>query len=247
MSLTAPRLRRMVAMPRSSLLVPALAALGSVAFFAWKPGVAISAVASPRAAGFTIGVGLLTIALGWALPRLGRGALVTAATQIVPVALAFVVTVLPSLRTITINDPVPSATAAAAVPVGPGSTAAPGSAAAAGAAPGATASTVLVSRSAVTGIHHRASGTVLLLRLADGSHVIRLGNLDVEPGPDYFVFVVPGAGREDPDGGNRLHRLRGNRGNQNYPVPSDVGLTRPLTMLIWCRAFSVPVAAATLR
>jgi hypothetical protein len=60
-------------------------------------------------------------------------------------------------------------------------------------------------------------------------------------------FIVPGVGRERPDGGTRLGHLHGNRGNQNYPVPAQIAPTRPLTVLIWCRAFAVPVAAATLR
>ncbi len=104
-----------------------------------------------------------------------------------------------------------------------------------------------LSRGALSGIDHRASGDAALIRLVDGSQVIRLESLDVEPGPDYFVFVVPGAGRRSPDGGTRLNHLRGNRGNQNYPIPAGIAVTRPVTVLIWCRAFAVPVAAATLR
>ena len=61
------------------------------------------------------------------------------------------------------------------------------------------------------------------------------------------AFVGPTHDRSDPDGGTRLNRLRGSRGNQNYPVPADVQLGRPPTVLIWCRAFTGPVAAATLR
>ena len=76
--------------------------------------------------------------------------------------------------------------------------------------------------------------------------MVRLQTLDVEPGPDYSLFVVPGAERQRPDGGTRLGHLRGSRGNQNYPVLADVDLSRPATVLIWCRAFDVPVAAATL-
>jgi electron transfer DM13 len=44
-----------------------------------------------------------------------------------------------------------------------------------------------------------------------------------------------------------MNRLRGSRGNQNYSVPADVQFGRPLTVLIWCRPYSVRVAAATLR
>ena len=61
------------------------------------------------------------------------------------------------------------------------------------------------------------------------------------------AFVGPTRDRSDPDGGTRLNRLRGSRGNQNYSVPADVQLGRPPTVLIWCRPFTVPVAAATLR
>jgi hypothetical protein len=210
-------------------------ALGGAAFFAWKPGVALSTFASPRAVGFAASVGILTLAPGWALPRLGRGFAVTAVAQAVPLLIAFVITVLPAFRTITVNDPLPGV----AAPI-------PRSGTATGpVAPPVTTATRL-SRGALSGIDHRASGDAAVIRLVDGSQVIRLESLDVEPGPDYFVFVVPGAGKRSPDGGTRLNHLRGNRGNQNYPIPAGIAVTRPVTVLIWCRAFAVPVAAATL-
>jgi hypothetical protein len=224
--------RRRLTVPRSSLAVPALAVLGGGAFFVWKPGVAVSTFASPRAAGFVAAVGVLTLFIGWVLPRLGRGFAVTAAAQAIPVALVFIVTVLPSFRTVTVNDPLPGPVAA---PI------------AGSVSPVPVPAPLAVSRGNLSGIHHRASGTAVLLQLADGSRVVRLEDLDVEPGPDYFVVAVPGADRQRPDGGTRLHHLRGNKGNQNYPVPADLMLMRPFTVLIWCRAFAVPVAAATLR
>ena len=96
------------------------------------------------------------------------------------------------------------------------------------------------------GIDHRASGTVNLYRRADGTHVVGLEGIDVQPGPDYDVYLVPGADREALDDAARLDDLRGNRGSQFY----DVG-TRPdlgageWTVLIWCQTFSVPIANAT--
>ena len=240
MTTTTPsRVRRLASLPRTSLAVPAAAALGGVAFFAWKPGVAQSTFASPRAFGFAASVGILTLALGWLLPRLGRGFVLTAIAQAVPVVIAFVITVLPAFRTITVNDPLPGA------PLAAGTAASVATSAPAAQPPVSTTTTL--SRAGLTGIDHRASGDAVLIRLADGSHVIRLEHLDVEPGPDYFVFVVPGAEHRAPDGGARLNHLRGNRGNQNYPVPQGIAVTRPVTVLIWCRAFAVPVAAATLR
>ena len=61
------------------------------------------------------------------------------------------------------------------------------------------------------------------------------------------MFVVPGADRSVPDGRTRLNRLRGNRGNENHPVSAGMFSRCPLTVLIWCRVFGVPIAAATLR
>jgi hypothetical protein len=235
MTTTTPsRVRSLATLPRTSLAVPAAAAVGAAAFLAWKPGVALSTFASPRALGFAASVGILTLALGWLLPRLGRGFVLTATAQAIPVVIAFVITVLPAFRSTTVNEPLPG------VP-------APSVAAGAAAAQAPASTTTTLSRAGLTGIEHRASGDAVLIRLADGSQVIRLEHLDVEPGPDYFVFVVPGAEHRAPDGGTRLNHLRGNRGNQNYPVPAGLAVTRPATVLIWCRAFAVPIAAATLR
>jgi hypothetical protein len=105
---------------------------------------------------------------------------------------------------------------------------------------------VEVGRAQLVGIDHDATGGARLIRLADGSHLLRLEDLQVEPGPDYHVHLVPGASRDDPSGGVRLDKLKGNRGDQNYPVAADVAVETPTTVLIWCRAFAVPIASATL-
>jgi hypothetical protein len=60
------------------------------------------------------------------------------------------------------------------------------------------------------------------------------------------VYVVPGVDRESPGDGTHLDALRGNQGTQYYAVPGDVVDVGPgWTVLVWCRAFGVPVAAAT--
>src|SRR6266536_320397 len=143
--------RRRASVPRSSFVVPGVAAVAAAAFFVWKPGVAVSMIASPRAFGFAAAVGVLTLALGWVLPRLGRGCVLTALAQSLPVAIAFVLAVLPSFRTRTVNDPFPGAPAAARTP------SVPAPAATAPTATGRAAATagqaVTVGRATLTGIH----------------------------------------------------------------------------------------------
>lgn len=210
------RTRRTI-LPASSLVVPVVAGSAGLAFFAWKPGVARSMLGSPRALAFTFAVGLLVIGTGWLLPRIGRGALTTAAVQAVPVTLAFLVTVLPAFRNVEVDEVVADRERVATS-----------------------------SAAALRGVDHDASGDVLLLRATDGSVVVRFERLDVEPGPDYQVHLVPGADRETPAGGVHVGRLRANKGNLSYPVPAGSTTDRPVTVLVWCRAFAVPIAVATL-
>ena len=79
----------------------------------------------------------------------------------------------------------------------------------------------------------------------DGSLVVALEDIDVEPGPDYHVYVVGGRDRRSPGDGVELAKLKGNQGTQYYEVPRDVTVGAGDTVLIWCRAFGVPVANAT--
>jgi hypothetical protein len=229
---------RALTAPRSSFAVPAVAVAGALAFAGWKPGVALSVLDSPRALGLSAAVGVLVLVLGWGLPRVGAPVVVTVLAQAVPVVVAFAVTVLPAFVVVTVDEAAP-ATARESAPLVPG----PPSAATPSPRSGAVG--VDARASTLKGIRHRASGRVRVLPVTSGGWVVRLEELDVEPGPDYVVYVVPGAGREDPDGGTLLARLKGARGNQNYQVPRATQLVGPVTVLIWCRAFSVPVAAGT--
>ena len=96
------------------------------------------------------------------------------------------------------------------------------------------------------GIDHRAEGTVVVYRQPDGGYVIGLEDIDIQPGPDYDLYLVPGEDRQDTKGGVRLGDLRGNRGTQFYEVPAGVNLENgPWTVLVWCQTFAVPVANAT--
>jgi hypothetical protein len=106
---------------------------------------------------------------------------------------------------------------------------------------------VALRSSALRGIDHRASGTAVLYRQPDGSFVVGLEGIDIQPGPDYDLYLVPGPGQEEPSGGPSLGDLRGNKGTQFYDVPAgtDVG-SGPWTVLVWCETFDVPIANASL-
>ena len=101
---------------------------------------------------------------------------------------------------------------------------------------------------------HDTAGTVRILRLADGSHVLRLEGLRTSNGPDLRVWltdapVIQGkAGWGVFDDGRHvsLGGLKGNQGDHNYPLPADVDLADFSSVSIWCDRFDVSFGAAEL-
>ncbi|GAA1436394.1 DM13 domain-containing protein [Streptomyces thermospinosisporus] len=146
----------------------------------------------------------------------------------------------------TVQEALPAASAPAAdAPAAPDSDA-PGSSAPA--SPAILASGELISH------EHATSGTVKLLRLADGGHVVRLERLDTSNGPDLRVWLTDApvkdgrAGWHVFDDGRyvSLGKLKGNKGSQNYTVPEDVDPARYRSVTIWCDRFDVSFGAAEL-
>jgi len=174
---------------------------------------------------------MVAVTIGWlaarlALARLVPFALVRATVFSVAAVVALSVVVFPAYDNETVIESFPTA-AVAPTPVAP--------------APLATTSTA-----AIRGIDHRASGTAVIYLQPDGRYVVGLEDIDIQPGPDYDLYVVPGENREDTKGGVRLGDLRGNRGTQFYDVSAGVNLEDgPWTVLVWCQTFAVPVAGAT--
>ncbi|GHH91128.1 DM13 domain-containing protein [Streptomyces capillispiralis] len=101
---------------------------------------------------------------------------------------------------------------------------------------------------------HSTSGTVKLVRLPDGSHVVRLENLDTSNGPDLRVWLTDAPVREGRAGWHvfddgayvSLGKLKGNKGSQNYTVPADVDPSAFSSVSIWCDRFDVSFGAAEL-
>jgi hypothetical protein len=114
-------------------------------------------------------------------------------------------------------------------------------------APGASVD-VELARGAFAGIAHSTSGAAAIVELSSGGRVLELLDFETSPGPDLRVYLVAGPVDGDSDPGDYvdLGGLKGNAGTQLYQIPAGVDTGRYATVLIWCRAFSVPFGAAEL-
>ena len=101
---------------------------------------------------------------------------------------------------------------------------------------------------------HATSGTVQLIRLADGSHVVRLENLDTSNGPDLRVCSTDAPVKV---GEGRLARLRrrevrqprqaqGQQGKSELRPARGVDPSSYSSVSIWCDRFDVSFGAAEL-
>ncbi|MFI0139468.1 DM13 domain-containing protein [Streptomyces luteogriseus] len=150
----------------------------------------------------------------------------------------------------TVQEALPGAAAASQTPAGAPSSAA-SSAPAASAAP---AGPVTLAGGELISHEHTTAGTVKLLRLADGSHVVRMENLDTSNGPDLRVWLTDQPVKEGRAGWHvfddgehiSLGKLKGNKGSQNYAVPEDIDPARYRSVSIWCDRFDVSFGAAEL-
>jgi hypothetical protein len=82
---------------------------------------------------------------------------------------------------------------------------------------------------------HMASGLVKVVQIQDGTQILRFENLDVTNGPDLYVYLATDTTAKD---FVSLGRLKGNMGNQNYPISENMDFEKYNTVLIWCQAFS---------
>ncbi|MGK5630957.1 DM13 domain-containing protein [Streptomyces sp. URMC 123] len=148
----------------------------------------------------------------------------------------------------TVNEQLPSG--AAPAPTAPRATApgtAPGGAAAGrdrAAGAGEQSSGRFVSH------EHTTTGTARVLRLTDGTGLLRLEDLSTSEGPDVRVYLstrdAAAVERGLGEGAVQLAGLKGNLGNQNYTIPAGTDLSRFRSAVIWCERFSVSFGAADL-
>ena len=101
-------------------------------------------------------------------------------------------------------------------------------------------------------ILHPTQGTATIYRIGDGSRVLRFTNFSTSNGPDVHVYMV--AADNANDAATVLHAgfidlgpIKGNIGDQNYALGSDVDLSKYRAVSIWCKRFSVNFGTAPLR
>ena len=101
-------------------------------------------------------------------------------------------------------------------------------------------------------ILHPTEGTATIYRLEDGARVLRLTSFHTSNGPDVHVYMVAADDAKDvatveKAGFIDLGVLKGNIGDQNYVLGSDLDLGKYRAVSIWCKRFSVNFGAAALR
>jgi electron transfer DM13 len=110
----------------------------------------------------------------------------------------------------------------------------------------------IVSSGKFHAVAHEGTGDAIVYRLENGSHVLRLENLDIFNGPALYVYAVAAEDASDSEtvqhaDSLNLGPLKGNRGNQTYELPADFDPERYRSISIWCKRFSVNFATAPLR
>ena len=97
---------------------------------------------------------------------------------------------------------------------------------------------------------HSSHGVAVVLQLVDGERFVRLEQFATSNGPDLHVLLsttaASGPGGSFPDRYVDLGHLKGNIGDQNYFVPSNIRLWRYASVVVWCNRFDVAFAAAPL-
>jgi hypothetical protein len=111
---------------------------------------------------------------------------------------------------------------------------------------------VLLARGSFISHEHHTSGTASIVRQPDGSRVLAIAHLDTSEGPLVKVWLTDQKVTEDGwhvfDDGRyvSLGSLKGNLGNQLYPIPADTDLAGLRSVTIWCDRFDVSFGAAEL-
>jgi hypothetical protein len=120
------------------------------------------------------------------------------------------------------------------------------------AAQGAAAAAQPIESGTFYTILHPTSGKATIYKMADGTHMLRFTNFDTSNGPDVHVYIVAADDAKDASTVERagfvdLGAIKGNVGDQNYVLPSNLDLAKYRAVSIWCKRFSVNFGAAAMK
>jgi hypothetical protein len=98
---------------------------------------------------------------------------------------------------------------------------------------------------------HETKGKAAIYQLADGKRILRLTDFETSNGPDVNIYLVAAPDAKDDAtvksaGFVTLGPIKGNRGDQNYELPSDIDLHKYQAVTVWCKRFSVNFGTAPL-
>lgn len=101
-------------------------------------------------------------------------------------------------------------------------------------------------------ILHPTAGIATIYQTGNGARILRFTNFTTSNGPDVHVYLVAADDAKDiatvqQAGFVDLGVIKGNIGDQNYMLGSDVDLAKYRAVSIWCKRFSVNFGAAALR
>ena len=94
---------------------------------------------------------------------------------------------------------------------------------------------------------HPGSGTASIVEQPNSEAVVTFTDFETDNGPDLLVYLVPAdspAGSDE--GAVDLGALKGNKGNQQYAIPTGTDLDQDWRVVVWCRAFTVSFTEAPL-
>ena len=100
-------------------------------------------------------------------------------------------------------------------------------------------------------VAHKGVGAASIYQLPDGKRILRFTNFETSNGPDVHVYLVAANDATDSDtvkkaGFIEVGALKGNIGDQNYEIASDLDLSKYRAVTIWCKRFGVNFATAPL-
>jgi hypothetical protein len=100
-------------------------------------------------------------------------------------------------------------------------------------------------------VAHKGVGQATIYQLGSGQRVLRFTNFETSNGPDVHVYLVATKDASDSETVRRsgfveVGALKGNIGDQNYEISSDLDLNKYRAVTIWCKRFGVNFATAPL-